>query len=256
MREAFNLSELRAALRRQGVWGSSAERLLQDWADHLRDDVMRRIECGEDPALAETAALRALGTPRVLAAHAASELKAGLWIGRHPWVAGLAIPVLVWLLTCATVFCCAAWFSGLFSYADTKNVNVEVLQGWKLVFNWLPWVLSMAWLARMTCGMPGGWKLFSITTVVLTLCSTMWRMDIHPSLEGPGSGSCEITTSGPGGLVFMGTARLFLGPEEEPAWSSILSGGTAWFLSALLVVAGLLVRFWATKSRPEPEQVP
>ena len=254
MRDDSNISEMRAALRRQGVWGSRAERLLQEWADHVRDDVAQRVESGVDRVVAGTAAWRALGTPDHLATHAARELAAGLWLGRHPWVAGLAIPVLVWLLTVAALLFGGAWLSGLLPDPDAHHVNLTMLEWWPRVFNWLPWVLSMSWLAFMAGRMPGGWKLFWITTVVLTLCSTAFHMNINPALNGPGSGSLSINTSGPGGLLLGGIARLFLGPAAGPR-SGVLSGGTAWIQSALLVVGGLMVRFWATSSRPQIGQV-
>ncbi len=254
MREVFNISELRGALRRQGVWGSRSKRLLQEWADHVRDDVAHRVESGVDPLIAETAALRALGTPGDLATHASRELASGSWLGRHPWVAGLVIPVLVWLLTIATQVFVAVVTSVPFADSGTQHVNIEMLHGWSRVFNCLPWLLSISWLARIAWHMPGGWKLFAISTVVLTLCSTALSVQIDPPLNGPGSGSCSIITSGPGGLLLGGTLRLFLGPVAGP-WSGILSGGAAWFLSALIVVGGVGIRFWAANSRLQLEQV-
>ncbi len=211
MREDSNISKMRTALRRQGVWGSRAERLLQEWADHVRDDVAHRVESGVDPVVAGTAAWRALGTPGDLATHAAGELAAGSWLGRHPWVAGLAMPVLVWLLTVATLFFGGAWLGSLITDPDAHHVKLAMLEWWPQVFNWLPWLLSMSWLAWMAGRMPGGWKLFWVTTVVLTFCSTAIHMDsINPPLNGPESGSISMTTAGPGGLLLHGMLRLFL----------------------------------------------
>jgi hypothetical protein len=259
MREDSNISERRAALRRQGVWGSRAERLLHEWGDHVQDDIAHRVESGVDPAEAEAAARHALGTPADLATHAARELAAGLWLGRHPWVAGLAIPVLVWLLTVAALLFGGLWLCGLLAEPDARHVSLTMVEGWQRIFNWLPWLLSMSWLAWMAGRMPGGWKLFWVTTVVLTLCSTAIHLHVKPPLNGPGSGSVEMDASGPGGFLFDGTVRLLGGPgargPEPMQWLGPLHWSMAWFQSALLFVGGLMLRLWATKSRPHPGQV-
>ena len=56
MREESFVFKMRAALRRQGVWGSRSARLLQEWTDHVREDVTHRVEAGADPVSAEAAA--------------------------------------------------------------------------------------------------------------------------------------------------------------------------------------------------------
>jgi hypothetical protein len=242
MHEDSNISKMRAALRRQGVWGSRAERLLQEWADHVRDDVAHRVESGVEHVVAETAAWSKLGTSGDLATHAARELTGGLWLGRHPWVAGLAIPVLVWLLTVAALGFGGAWLLGPRPDSDAHDVNLAMLEWWPRVFNWLPWLLSLSWLAWMAGRMPGGWKLFWITTVVLALFAPALHMSVDPPLNGPGSGFINLFMSGP----------------DVASWSDVLRArgmSAAWFQSAFLVAGGLLVRFWATHSRPKPGQV-
>jgi hypothetical protein len=58
MREESFVFKMRAALHRQGVWGSRSARLLQEWTDHVREDVTHRVEEGADPVSAEAAAGR------------------------------------------------------------------------------------------------------------------------------------------------------------------------------------------------------
>jgi hypothetical protein len=92
--------------------------------------------------------------------------------------------------------------------------------------------------------MPGGWKLFWITAVALTLCSTAFQMNIKPPLNGPGSGALNVAVSGPGGLLLGGIARLLAGEAVGP-WSGILSGVTQWVQSLLLVAGSMLVKMLA-----------
>ena len=244
MREESFVFKMRAALRRQGVWGSRSARLLQEWTDHVREDVTHRVEAGADPVSAEAAAWRELGSPDELATHAARELAEGTWIGRHPWLAGLVMPVLVLGLTLATVLFVGAWLGGLLSGSQAQQVNLALLEWWARTFNWLPWLLAMAWLAWVAARMPGGWKLFWITAVALTLCSTAFQMNIKPPLNGPGSGALNVALSGPGGLLLGGIARLFAGEVMGP-WSGIFSGVTQWVQSLLLVAGSMLVKMLA-----------
>jgi hypothetical protein len=242
MREEFIISEMRTALRQQGVWGSRAQRLVQEWADHVRDDVAHRVEAGADPVTAEAASWRALGSPDDLAVHAARELSAGSWLGRHPWLAGLVMPVLVCGFTFAIVLFGGAWLCGLLSGTPAQQVNLAPLEWWARIFNWLPWLLSITWLVWIAARMPGGWKLFWITAVALTLSSTAFHMSIKPPLNGPGSGALNVLGSGPGGLLLGGMARLFAGEVMGP-WSGIFSGVTQWAQALLLVAGSMSVKF-------------
>jgi hypothetical protein len=154
------------------------------------------------------------------------------------------MPALVWGLTLATVLFGGAWLGGLLSGPPAQQVNLALLEWWARTFNWLPWLLSMAWLAWIAARMPGGWKLFWITAVALTLCSTAFQMNIKPPLNGPGSGALNVAVSGPGGLLLGGIARLLAGEAVGP-WSGILSGVTQWVQSLLLVAGSMLVKMLA-----------
>ena len=243
MREDSQVSELLCALRRQGVWGSRAAALARDWVEHVREDTAQRVEQGADPSVAQAAAWRALGTPEDLALHAAREFARGSWFGRHPWVAGLVLPILMWVLLTVVLFLGCAWSLGVFTDSHDQALSLVAVGWWPRVFNWLPWLLSLSWFVWMTVRMPGGWRLFWSTTLVLALCSTAFHMTIQPPMQGPGSGQCSLRYSGPGGLLLGVIARMVLGPCVGP-WSDVVFGGVAWLQSALLLAAGLVVRFW------------
>jgi 4-hydroxybenzoate polyprenyltransferase len=131
-----------------------------------------------------------------------------------------------------------AWLGGLLPDSQAQQANPALLEWWARTFNWLPWLLSMAWLAWIAARMPGGWKLFWITAFVLTLCSTAFQMNIKPPLNGPGSGALYLGVSGPGGMLLGGMAMLFAGEVMGP-WSGIFSGVTQW-VQSLLLAAGLM----------------
>jgi hypothetical protein len=76
MCEEERLAALRRELRRYGIWGTRAQRLLEEWSDHVRDAAADRIAAGALPTTAEAEAWQALGEARQLAAHAARELNA------------------------------------------------------------------------------------------------------------------------------------------------------------------------------------
>ena len=264
MRDVAAISELRAALRRNGVWGARAERLVQEWTDHVREDVAQRVEKGAAPEAAQDAAWKALGIPDVLAAKAGSELARASWSGRHPWLAGLALPALAWFtLVIAALLLTGIAFQFWKIGTLQRNHPAALLAGlrcWQAVFNWLPWLLSMAWLARIAVRMPGGWKLFWITAVVLTLCSTSLWMRIDPPLHGPNSGSLMIHASGILGLIVDALLRLMgfgskLGPGLGP-WLSWPRNMTPSLIQAAIMALGLLAfHFKATARSEDPGTV-
>jgi hypothetical protein len=258
MRDATTISELRAALRRQGIWGARAERLMQEWADHVREDAAQRAEKGAAPEAAQDAAWKALGNPDVLAARAGSELARASWSGRHPWLAGLALPALAWfaLVIAVTVLppCIALvyWDGG----ALPRNHPDAVLAGlrcWQAVVNWLPWLLSMAWLARTAVRMPGGWKHFWITAGVLTLCSTSLWTRIDPPLHGPNSGSLMIYASGILGLIVDALLRLmgFRGLGPWLSWPKNIAHMAPSLIQAAIMALGLLAFHFKATARSE-----
>jgi hypothetical protein len=245
MREDFHVMQLRKALRRRGVWGRRAESLLRDWTEHVREDIARRVEEGTESGVAEKAAWLALGAPDVLALHATHELSKGSWLGRHPWLAGVALPILGWMgLSGVLLFFCA-WLLGVGAESPVQSVNPAVVEWWPRIFNGLPWGLSIVWLAWVARRMPGGWRLLGMTTGVLALCSTALHMSIQAPVSGPGSGQLMVGVQGPGGLLVAVLARL-LGGSGFGTWSDSVSGPFAWAQSAVLLIGGILVRLGPT----------
>jgi len=190
MREATTISELRAALRRRGVWGARAERLLQEWTEHVRDDAARRVEHGAETTAAEEAAWQALGSADVLAVSASRELARASWLGRHPWLGGLALPVLGWIVAIIAMVGIPLTIAFFLGWADAPDPAkfFPAFQCWAQMINWLPWLFAMAWLAWIAARMPGGWKLYWITAVVLTLCAPAVKLNVQPPSHVPHSG--------------------------------------------------------------------
>jgi len=214
MDNASILAELRAALRRQGVWGPRAERLMHDWQEHVDEDTSRRVEAGAGPDAAREAAWQALGRPNVLAARAGCELASGSWLGRRPWVGGLALPVAGWVtLVCATSLL-FSWVMSLFGGFEALGrgdaTSLRVMLGcWQATSNWLPWLAAMAWLGRIAVRMPGGWKLYWITAIVLTAFAPSIWMVVHLPQHGPRSGSLMLYAIGLPGVIVKVMADLF-----------------------------------------------
>jgi hypothetical protein len=254
MRETTVLSELRAALRRRGVWGERAERLIQEWTEHVRDDAAHRVERGADPGAARDAAWHALGSPDVLAVSAGRQIAGASWMGRHPWLAGLALPVLAWLAVVAAVlFTPALILHVLPQVVDVARMNparfLPVLGCWQQAFNWLPWLVSAVWLAWLAVRMPGGWKLFWITAIVLTLFSTSLWMTIMPPSRGPHSGAIYFFPTGPFGMIANFLFRVLgygamIGPRvAHPPYL------WTWIQTAILLFGAAAFHFKATRTR-------
>jgi hypothetical protein len=250
MREAAILSELRAALRRQGVLGAAAERLMRDWNEHARDDAARRVEQGAAPAAAQEAAWNALGAPDVLAASAARELAKGSWLGRHPWLGGLALPALAWVFVAAAILVAPAPLIGLaFRHADLGHVNLTNLSAaltcWQDAFNWLPWLFSIGWLARIALRMPGGWKLFWVTAIALIFFSTSLQMMFVPPMHGPHSGSVNFYPTGIFGIIGNLFCRVFGYGSFAGRWSVLWQSAQVgpWIQTGIMLLgAGLFYR--------------
>jgi hypothetical protein len=231
--DASILSNLSAALRRQGVWGPRAERLLQDWREHVDEDTAWRVEKGEGTDAAREAAWQALGSPNVLAAKAGCELASGSWLGRHPWLGGLVLPLVAWMaLICAT---CAlpVWIMSLLGDMEalekTHAASFHLaLACWQVIFNWVPWLAAMAWLARIAVRMPGGWKLYWITAIVLTIFAPSIWMVVHLPDHGPRSGSLNFIAIGFLGLIAKAALDLFGYGAAIGTWSGWLRGLVAY----------------------------
>jgi len=253
--DATLIPELRAALRRRGIWGARAERLMQDWVEHARDDAAQRVEKGADPEAAQQAAWRALGAHEVLAVSAARELARASWLGRHPWLGGLALPVIAWIaLVVASV--AIPWWVVVSIYGPPPLRETRLLDFLfachLLAWNWLPWLCSMAWLARLSARMPGGWKLFWITTIVLTLCSTFPGRFMTSGPWGP-----PVPLPFPSGILGLMAIAIahVLGSPIAALWESHIHLGP-WIQTAIMLFGAITFHRKATTTRTAASAAP
>jgi hypothetical protein len=224
------LTELRVALRGQGVWGSRAGRLMNDWQEHVDEDTAQRVEKGAEPHVAREAAWQALGSPNVLAVKAGCELANGSWLGRHPWVGGAVFPLMGWVaLICAT---CALFFWIMPVFGGFEALGKEgpptaahiVLVSWQRTMNWVPWLAAMAWLARIALRMPGGWKLYWITSIVLTAFAPSIWIVVHWPQHGPQNGSVMFHVVGVLGVFIKAAVALFGDGARIDSWADWFRG--------------------------------
>jgi hypothetical protein len=203
MLESTVIRELRRALRREGIWGQRATRLLQDWADHVHESTAQRIADGAPAEAAERAAWQALGAPHILASQAARQLAQASWLGRRPWLAGLLLPLGAWLAGMTILFIVVAFiivdsFDGAHPWLGSPGA----LRTGELVFNWLPWLLSLAWLVRLARTLPGGWKHYWITAATLSLLTPSLFVTLFPPQPGFHFGHSEVGIVGlPGAIL-------------------------------------------------------
>jgi hypothetical protein len=118
---------------------------------------------------------------------------------------------------------------------------------WVAAVNWLPWLFSMAWIARIAVRMPGGWKLFWITAVVLTVCSTSIWITVQPPLHGPNSGVLMIYGSGILGLVSNAVEHLMGYGWQFRSWSDWARyTAPSWIQTAIMLFGILMFHFKVT----------
>ena len=249
MREQEHIAALRRALRRQGVWGRRARWLIEEWTEHVREEVAHRIAQGVSADAAEKEAWLVLGDSPTLAAHAARELNSSTWSGRHPWLAGLALPASVVAGLFIALLLYGFYLSATIFDAAGHLTNWSALVCWQYAFNGLPLLLAGLWLAWLAARMPGGWKLFWISAITLTLCTTTWWMSLTPPLHGPGSGCLTIKAHGLlGALVGLAGAPWL----PDHAWREQLWQVSPWFQLGVLLLPIILGRRGGTARRASP----
>jgi len=257
MRDTTIFSELRAALRRQGVWGSRAERLLEEWTEHVREDAARRVKKGEAADAAQAAAWQALGSPDALAVKAGRELASASWLGRHPWLGGLVLPGLAWLALIAAISLLPAWLiSKFWDIEMLERTHPAVLHAalrcWQAIFNWLPWLAGLAWLARIAVRMPGGWKLYWVTSIALTIFAPSIWMVIRMPEHGPGSGGIYFLTIGILGIIANAISHaLGFGWAVGPwgVWFRQTTANPEPLIQTMVLALGALVFYARTSGR-------
>jgi hypothetical protein len=114
------------------------------------------------------------------------------------------------------------------------------------MFNWLPWLLSTAWLARIAIHMPGGWKLFWITFAVVTVCSTSTWLTIIPLSRAPGWQHIDISVAGIFGLFVSALIWAGVGNPDRSPWAPPMAQTVAWIQTAVLMLGALAFHFKAT----------
>jgi hypothetical protein len=261
MRNADIIAELHAALRRQGIWGQPANRLIEEWRSHIVEDTARRVDEGASITAAEEAAWRALGNPQVLAAKASRELTQASWLGRHPWMGGLALPALGWLAILAVLLLAPVLIvSHVWDLDSLERVYpaplpaalVHAVVLWQVAFNWLPWLCALAWICHLAVKMPGGWKLFWITATALTPLSTWMQAVVTPPIHGLHSGTLMFFPNGILGALTYAILHLTTIAEVGP-WSLWLRQSTHYpsgSIQQAVMAAGLIVFHWKMRKSP------
>jgi hypothetical protein len=259
MLESTVTRELRRALRREGIWGQRATRLLQEWTDHIHESTTQRIADSAAPEAAERAAWQALGTPDILAAQAARQLAQASWLGRRPWLAGLLLPITAWVAYVAILVFVPILVLNYFLESNWWSfVSQGVWRTCEHVFTWLPWLLSLAWLARLARTLPGGWKHYWITAAALTILAPSVQLVIYTHLPGPGPDA--MFQVGPVGLpsVVIGIIlKLFHAlPDGLGLRDAFAFPGTWWIRTAITCACLFALRAWSHSTFDRPSQRP
>ncbi len=251
MLESTVLHELRCALRRQGIWGARAERLLQEWTDHAHESAAQRIADGATAPVAEQAAWEALGQPHVLAASAARQLTRASWLGRHPWLTGLVFPLLAWFLVITGLLYGGSLLIATLRDSHPWIVGAGGVRACDLLAQWTPWLLSLTWLTRLARTLPGGWKHYWITATVLTLLATSAFIEIHIyPIHGPGP-DLMVSAMFVGILGTIANIILYythtLGVDHVDVFNSAIP----WVQTAISVAGLCTFHAWSRSALPE-----
>jgi hypothetical protein len=82
----------------------------------------------------------------------------------------------------------------------------------------------MAWLARIAVRMPGGWKLYWITAIVLTaFAPSIWTV-VHWPQHGPQNGSVMFYVVGVLGVFIKAAVGLFGDTARIGSWADWFRG--------------------------------
>ncbi len=101
------LKVLRSSLRGSGVSPAYICRLMNELEDHFEDLEHEELASGQSDAHAETAAIRRLGRPDVIAAAVLTKPELRSWCQRWPWLVTLMKPlVLVLLIPAMPILVC------------------------------------------------------------------------------------------------------------------------------------------------------
>ena len=239
MHECERITGLRRELRRYGIWGNRAHRLIEEWTEHAHDDTARRITEGASPETAE--------------AEASRELHAASWLGRHPWLAGLVLPIFVYIGLLMLIFIFGYWLKDWAIDYSKDYINLMAVACWKHLFNWFPIVIAIVWLTRMAVKMAGGWKLLVISVITSAFCTTSFWLNVIPPSHGPGTGGISVYGHGILILVTKGIISIFGNDAINASipWHFVWMDARMWFQLVVIVLCVILLRSGTVSLSPD-----
>ena len=186
-------SQLASELKAQRLPRFYVRRFLREIYDHVLDlqeaEMSQCTEAEQSMDLSEK-----LGNPKDVAEQAAAALFYRTWAGRHPWVAFLAGPPVLFVLGVTT---CTLLMVGLASFFEGQTV--ETMPALKSLCYWAGWVIAFVppiaaslLLCRMVyvSGRQRAWALGACAMVAL-LGGCLMVACIPPQTD-PGTGSLSI----------------------------------------------------------------
>lgn len=97
------LKELKGKLLRKGMAPEYVNRLIQELSEHQEDLKSREFAEHQDPRIADMMAARRLGGVDELADTICGRMRERTFIGRHPWVSYVLLPILAFAVSMAVV---------------------------------------------------------------------------------------------------------------------------------------------------------
>ena len=183
MQQRKFLARAQKALIKQGIIGSRAKALLEEWNDHLESEVEKLVAGGQDRESSYQDACKALGEPESLVDSAAKQLAMESWQGRNPVLSSGILSMVVFLLGILVMA-----GGGFLLIAGWKNLSAEIMQSLITFINSLPWIVGLCWLAYHARKMPLGWKGLWFVTAFTAIVPGFMGFFFEPPINGPGTG--------------------------------------------------------------------
>jgi hypothetical protein len=182
------LNQVKAALTKEGIVGKRSAVLIEEWKDHLENEISFKMATGLSKREAHQEAYRSLGTPVELAKLSAANLISSRWQGRHPWISAFGTCLCLAFLS---VSLCAA-FGGLvidhWQYLESQKILSMVVG----VLKALPWGFGLSWLVWHAWQLPAGWLGFWIVSGLVGLLLPLIQFSVSPADQGPNSGTIQF----------------------------------------------------------------
>ncbi|NCZ63155.1 MAG: hypothetical protein EBY62_04950, partial [Cellvibrionales bacterium] len=142
MQQRKFIARARKALIKQGIIGSRAKALLEEWNDHLQSEVEKLVAGGQDRESSYQDACKALGEPESLVDSAAKQLAMESWQGRNPVLSSGILSVVIFLLGIFAMVAGGTLLKANFEYPYPEYLVTLI--------DTLPWLLALGWLAYHT----------------------------------------------------------------------------------------------------------